>query len=168
VGTRALWVALALLAASALALAATGTSAPEARLFQPGDALGGVKLGMTKKEVLAAWGKRHGVCRNCPRETWYFNYRPFEPDGTGVVFERGRVVHVFTVWQPSGWETPQGLELGDPSFEASRVYGSLDRRQCTRYHAFLQPGRHAQSVFYVFEDEIWGFGLTKPEASPCL
>jgi hypothetical protein len=123
---------------------------------------------MSKQDVLAAWGKRHGVCRGCPRETWYFNYRPFRPEGTGVVFERGRVVHAFTVWQPSGWRTPQGLALGDPSSEASRVYGALDRRQCTFYYALLEPGRRAQSVIYVFEDEIWGFGLTELDASPCL
>jgi hypothetical protein len=123
---------------------------------------------MTRKQVLAQWGTRHGVCRNCRRETWYFNYEPFTPEGTGVVFERGRVVQAFTVWQPTGWTTPEGLQVGDPSSEAARTYGSLDRRQCNRYHALLRPGRRGQSVFYVFRDEIWGFGLTKPGASPCL
>jgi hypothetical protein len=158
---------VSLLVSATLVFPAAGAP-PKGGEFTPGRELGGVKLGMTKQEVLAVWGKRHGVCRSCPRETWYFNYRPFEPEGAGVVFERGRVVHVFTVWQPSGWRTPQGLELGDPSFEASRVYGSLDRRQCTLYHAFVLPGRRAQSIFYVFEDQIWGFGLTEREASPCL
>ena len=153
----------------AFAVVLPAAGAPPTRgEFIPGTELGGVSLGMTKKEVLAAWGKRHGVCRGCRRETWYFNYEPFTPEGAGVVFERGRVVHAFTVWQPAGWRTPQGLALGDPSSEASRVYGSLDRRQCTFYHALLQPGRRAQSVFYVFRNEIWGFGLTKPNASPCL
>jgi hypothetical protein len=123
---------------------------------------------MTKRQVLAEWGDRHGVCRSCRRETWYFNYAPFTPDGAGVVFERGNVVHVFTVWQPRGWRTPQGLELGDDPSEASRVYGSLDRHQCTRYYALLLPSRGARSVFYVFDAEIWGFGLTEPNASPCL
>jgi len=166
-GTRALRVSLA--AALAAAVIPSSAAAPPKRgELVPGRSLGGVALGMTKKHVLAEWGQRHGVCRNCPRKTWYFNYKPFTPEGTGVVFERGRVVHAFTVWQPPGWGTPEGLELGDPSSEASRVYGSLDRRQCTFYYALLQPGRRAQSVFYVFEDEIWGFGLTKPHASPCL
>jgi hypothetical protein len=26
----------------------------------------------------------------------------------------------------------------------------------------------AQTVYYVFNDEVWGFGLTVPEASPCV
>jgi hypothetical protein len=166
-GTRALRVSLA--AALAAAVIPSSAAAPPKRgELVPGRSLGGVTLGMTKKQVLAEWGQRHGVCRNCPRKTWYFNYKPFTPEGTGVVFEQGRVVHAFTVWQPPGWRTPEGLELGDNSSEASRVYGSLDRRQCTFYYALLQPGRRAQSVFYVFEDEIWGFGLTTPHASPCL
>jgi hypothetical protein len=161
--------AAVLFSALAFGIAAPAASAPPNRgEFLPGNSLGGVELGMTKDEVIAAWGKRHGVCRSCPRETWYFNYRPFEPEGTGVVFERGRVVHVFTVWQPRGWATPQGLGLGDPASEATRIYGALDRRQCTFYYALLDPGRRAQSVFYVYEDEIWAFGLTEPDASPCL
>jgi hypothetical protein len=123
---------------------------------------------MTKQQVLAEWGNRRGVCRSCRRATWYFNYAPFTPEGTGVVFDMGRVVHVFTVWKPSGWRTTRGLELGDDVSEASRIHGSLDRRQCTLYYALIEPSRRAQSVFYVFGGEIWAFGLTKQGASPCL
>jgi hypothetical protein len=167
-GPRAIAVAIALAVAGALALAATGTSAPKSRLFRPGVDLAGVKLGMSKDDVLAAWGKRHGVCRSCPRSTWYFNYRPFTPEGAGVVFERGRVVHAFTVWRPPGWRTPQGLLLGAPASDVARLYGSLDRRQCTFYYALLKPGAATQTVFYVFGDRVWGFGLTRANASPCL
>jgi hypothetical protein len=166
-GTRTLSVAVAAALAAAV-ITASAAAPPKRGEFTPGKSLGGVTLGMTKKQVLAEWGKRHGVCRNCRQETWYFNYKPFTPEGTGVVFGRGRVVHAFTVWQPDGWQTPQGLALGGPSSEASRIYGSLDRRGCSSYHALLQPRRRVQSVFYVFEDKIWGFGLTKPDASPCL
>jgi hypothetical protein len=134
----------------------------------PGKALGGVSLGMTKQEVLAVWGKRHGVCRGCRRQTWYFNYRPFHPEGAGVVFARGKVVHVFTVWRPAGWRTARGLDLGAPVSDVSRYYGSLDRRQCTFYYALLKPGKRAESVFYIFRNRLWGFGLTTPNASPCL
>jgi hypothetical protein len=123
---------------------------------------------MTPAQVLKAWGKRHGVCRTCGDRTWYFNYRPFTPEGAGVVFRRGRVVHVFTVWRPSGWKTPEGLVLGAPASDASRTYGSLDRRPCTGYHALLKPGKRVESVFYVFRDKVWGFGLIPKNASPCL
>jgi hypothetical protein len=159
--------ALALAAALVLALPASG-AAPRNREFAPGKNLGGVRLGMTKGAVLAAWGKEHGVCRKCPRETWYFNYRPFHPEGVGVVFDRGRVVHVFTIWRPAGWRTLEGVFLGAPASDVSRVYGSLDQRHCTFYDALLQPGERSQSVFYVFRDRVWGFGLTEPDASPCL
>jgi len=160
--------ALALVAAGALALAAAGGSAPSNRLLRPGEHLGGVRIGMTKARVLAVWGARHGVCRDCRRTTWYFNDRPFEPEGTGVVFERGRVVHAFTVWQPRGWRTPAGLELGAPAAEIARAYGPLDRRGCSGYYALLAGDRRPQTVYYVYRNEVWGFGLTVPEASPCL
>jgi hypothetical protein len=26
----------------------------------------------------------------------------------------------------------------------------------------------ARSVFYVYQDEVWGFGLIAPDRSPCL
>jgi hypothetical protein len=123
---------------------------------------------MTKQEILSLWGNRHGVCKDCPRMTWYFNYRPFTPQGTGVVFANGKAVHLFTVWRPSGWRTPDGVVLGGPPSDVSRYYGSLDRRACTGYYALLKPGKDAQSVFYVFRDKVWGFGLTLPDASACL
>jgi hypothetical protein len=153
------------------ALALTGSdavTAPERGLFVPGESLGGVRIGMTKAAVAAAWGARHGVCRSCPHETWYFNYEPFLPEGVGVVFERGRVTYAFTVWQPDGWRTPEGLRLGEPAADIARTYGPLDRRRCVRYDALVEPGLRAQTVYYVFENEVWGFGLTVPEGSPCL
>ena len=67
---------------------------------------------MTRGRRAATWGKRHGVCQDCADPTWYFNDKPFEPQGTGVVFDDGRVAHAFTVWRPSGWTTPEGLLLG--------------------------------------------------------
>ena len=94
-------------------------SAPAARaaparegVFVFGHSLGGVGVGMKKARVLREWGKRHGVCRNCRRATWYFNFSKFMPQGAGVVLAAGRVVHVFTIWKPSNWQTEQGLELG--------------------------------------------------------
>jgi hypothetical protein len=123
---------------------------------------------MTKAEVLASWGKRHGVCRNCSSRTWYFNYQPFEPQGTGVVFDRGRVVHAFTVWRPIGWKTPERLFLGADSSDVARIYGSLDERACVSYEALLLPSRRVTSVFYIFRNKVWGVGLIRPGASPCL
>ncbi|MFL5924752.1 MAG: hypothetical protein ACJ74S_12395 [Gaiellaceae bacterium] len=159
----------ALAAAAAILLIPSSTgAAPRHGVFQPAKALDGVSLGMSKKQVLEIWGKRHGVCNDCPSDTWYFNYDPFNPQGVGVVFERDRAVHLFTVWRPFGWKTPEGLRLGAPASDVSRIYGSLDRRQCSFYYALLRPTNQAQSVFYIFRDKVWGFGLTRPNASPCL
>jgi hypothetical protein len=158
-----------LVVAVALALAGSeAATAPERGLLVPGEILGGVRIGMTKAQVQRAWGHRFGICRDCPHTTWYFNYRPFVPEGLGVVFERRRVTHVFTLWQPEGWRTPEGLRVGEPAAEIARTYGPLDRRHCNRYYALVAPGVRAQTVYYVFDDEVWGFGLTVPEASPCV
>ncbi len=135
-------------------------------MFVPGVSLGGVELEMTEEEVRRAWGGRFGVCRDCARPTWYFNQRPFEPQGAGVTFRRGRVAHVFTLWRPDGWRTRDGIELGDPRAELGRL--TQDERTCEGYTAFVSPGERGDSVFYVHRDEVWGFGLIRPGADPCL
>jgi hypothetical protein len=143
-------------------------AAPKGGLFAPGESLGAVRIGMTKADVLREWGDRFGRCRDCPRTTWYFNYEPFLPEGVGVAFEGERVSHVFTVWQPDGWRTPEGLRIGAPAAEIARTYGPLDRRECGRYYALVELGGRAQTAYYVFDNEVWGFALTVPDASPCL
>jgi hypothetical protein len=159
----------ALIAAAAVALAVPASAAPpRSGLFVPGETLGGVRLGMTEQDVLATWGERHGVCKDCDQPTWYFNDKPFAPQGTGVIFDKGRVAQAFTVWRPNGWKTPEGLALAAEGSDVARIYGSLDKRECARYEALLLPGKKVTSVFYVFRDKVWGFGLMRPDASPCL
>jgi hypothetical protein len=151
-----------------LAAPLTATAAPPQRLFVPGTSLGGAKLGMTKREISRLWGPAHGVCRSCRLATWYFNEKPFAPQGLGVAFEQGLAVFLFTIWQPHGYRTPLGLELGDPAPRITQIYGPLERRLCAGYEALVRPGRKAASAFYVDRDVLWGFGLTTPGASPCL
>jgi hypothetical protein len=122
---------------------------------------------MTPDEVRATWGGRYGVCRNCARTTWYFNREPFRPEGAGVELRRGRVAAVFTLWKPAGWRTREGLRLGDTPARVSEVYGALTRIECGGYSALTMPGRRAVSVFYVDDDEVWGFGLTRPGVPVC-
>ncbi len=153
----------------ALALPAGASAAlPDPGTLVPGQSLGGVRIGMTKGEVRQAWGKRFGRCRSCPRETWYFTYRPFEPKGAGVVFGGRVVAHVFTLWQPEGWKDAAGLTLGATERDVTRLRGSLPRRECTGYTALLLRGQRADSVYYLDGGELWGFGLTRPGASPCV
>ncbi len=154
--------------AAALALAPAAAAPPSAGVLSPGESLAGIELGMTKADVLRLWGKRHGVCRDCPRETWYFNYRPFNAEGAGVVFRRSRVVHVFTVWRPRGWRTVDGLALGAPETEISEATVVVDEHRCPGYVALVSAGRSAQTVFYAYRHRLWGFGLVRPGASPCL
>ena len=55
----------------------------------------------------------------------------------GVVFEDGHVVHAFTVWQPEGWTTPEGLELGAPAGDIGATYGELAEIDCGDYLALV-------------------------------
>jgi hypothetical protein len=170
VGSRAagpLAVGAALAAALLVALPASAEPVTGGA-FNPGDSLAGVQLGMTSAEVVDAWGSRHGVCRDCEETTWYVNEQPFQPQGTGVVFERDRVVHAFTVWQPQGWSTPEGLTLGAPAGDIGATYGELAEIDCGDYLALVDNDPEATSAFYVYEDEVWGFGLLTRGRAPCL
>ena len=160
---------LALTACLALLLAAPGASAapPRAGLVVPSKTLGGLALGATKSQVRAAWGTRHGVCRDCPTETWYFNLRRFEPQGAAVTFRKGRAVALFTVWSPPGWRTSQGLRIGDPEFRISTIYGTLFRVDCGRYSAWTMRSNGVTTAFYVFDEQVWGFGLSRPGQPVC-
>ena len=152
----------------ALALPAPSPSAPPARVFAPGQSLDGVRIGMTAAQVVAAWGKRHGVCRGCKRTTWYFNEQPFEPQGAAVVFERGRVVHAFTVWQPVRWRTPEGLSLGDADGRVHDLYGPLREEACDGYLALVLASGRTESVFYVYRDRAWAFGIKRARLAACV
>jgi hypothetical protein len=158
---------LVLAFAVALVLAAGSGGEPLSRVFVPGESLGGVELGMTRAQVLREWGRRHGVCRDCTRTTWYFNQRRFQPQGKAVVFERGRVVQAFTVWQPTGWATPGGLELGDAEGGLAESGLILEERRCVGYDAHVSTDKGADSVVYVFRERVWGFGLVRPGTNPC-
>jgi len=166
---RATVTVTAVVAAAGILLAVPAAAEPPTSgTFTPAESLAGMRLGLTPAEVLATWGERHGVCTACPEPTWYFNERPFQPEGAGVVFADGRVVHAFTVWQPEGWTTPEGLELGTAAGEIGETYGELAQEDCGDYLAVVREGPSASSAFYVHEDEVWGFGLYEPGRSPCL
>lgn len=159
---------LALTAGLALLVAPSAAGAPPREgLVVPGRTLGGLALGATRGQVRSAWGTRYGVCRDCRAETWYFNRRKFEPQGAGVTFRRGRAAALFTMWSPPGWRTPQGLRIGDPQFRVSAVYGSLFRVDCGRYSALTMRRGRVVTSFYVVDEQVWGFGLSRPGQSVC-
>ena len=160
----------ALVVAAALTFPAASAGAlPSHGVFVPGKSLGGIRLGDTRSDVLQVWGSRHGVCRDCRLVTWYFNLKPFEPQGAAVVFRRGRVIRAYTVWRPREWRTDEGLELGATSGALANAYPALASRSCDRYTAFVRRGDvRTTSVFYVYRGRLWAFGLMRPRLSACL
>jgi hypothetical protein len=133
----------------------------------PGKTFAGLRLGATRAQVQAAWGARHGVCRSCKRTTWYFNEKPFEAQGAGVEFENGRAVAFFTLWQPTGWRTREGVRIGDPEARVSQAYGALQRTACGSYDA-LRLRRHGVDTYlYIRSGRVWGLGLSRAAAQAC-
>ena len=150
--------------------AAPATAAPpSAGVVAAGKSFGGLELGATRAQVRAAWGRSFGSCRGCDSPTWYFNYRPFEPRGAGVSFRGGRAVSFFTLWAPHGWRTDRGLRIGDDGTRIFILYRLLVRVPCgsSPYFVYTLRARNALTAFYVRDQKLWGFGLSRPDVSPC-
>jgi hypothetical protein len=161
---------LAVLLALGGLLAAPATAAPpRAGLVVPGKRFGGLELGATRAQVRAAWGRQFGSCRGCDSPTWYFNYRRFYPHGAGVSFRGGRAVAFFTLWAPRGWRTDRGLRIGDDGTRLFVLYRLLVRVPCgtSPYFVYTMRTRKAVTAFYVRDQKLWGFGLSRPGVSPC-
>jgi hypothetical protein len=154
--------------ATALAFALPAAAAPPgAGVLVPGRSLGGLGLGATKAEVEQRWGRAYGVCRNCTFETWYFNYFAFQPRGVSVEWRHGRVVGLFTIYQPLGWRTTKGLELNDPAARITGLYGPLKTFGCEGYSVLTLNRRNSVTAFYVLGDRLWAFGLSRPSVALC-
>lgn len=151
----------------AAALSALALALPQHGVVVPGKSFAGLRLGATAAQVTRAWGRRHGRCRDCRRTTWYFTYKRFEPQGAGVSFRREAAESFFTIWSPPGWRTDRGLAVGDPAARVTQLYGVLPRVECGTYAALvLRRGRTATQI-YLYQDLVWGFGLSLARAPAC-
>lgn len=148
-------------------LAALALAVPHAGVVLPGKSFGGLELGATPAQVRAAWGTRYGVCRRCKQRTWYFNETPFEPQGAGVEFRGGRAFAYFTLWQPPGWRTTEGLKVGEPEARVSAVYGVLARTSCGSYDTLRIRRAGVDTHVYIRQGTVYGFGLSRAAARPC-
>jgi hypothetical protein len=151
----------------AAALATLALALPQHAVVVPGKNFAGLRLGATRAQVESAWGRRHGICRGCPRPTWYYTYKKFEPEGAAVSFRDGAAAAFFTIWSPAGWHTDRGLTVGEPEARITRLYGTLPRAECGTYSALVLRRGDTDTQFYVYKGEVWGFGLSSAGAPPC-
>ena len=114
------------------------------------------------------WGQRHGVCRDCRRATWYFNRKAFEPEGAGVVFRQGRVVARLHALAAARLADERRPELGVNEAEIGTGQVLVGETACRGYTAQLSSTGKAQTVYYVYDGQLWGFGLIRSGANPCL
>jgi hypothetical protein len=154
--------------AAALFLSGTATAAlPRHGALVPGRSLGGIRLGEPAAQVRAALGGSFGVCRGCATTTWYFTYRTFDQSGLAVELTGGRVSAVYTLWQPSGWTAPRGLQLGAVEAQVTALAGAAIPIVCSGYDARVIDYGLARTVYYIVDGKLWGFGLMRPHADPC-
>lgn len=133
----------------------------------PGVSLGGVRPQDTSARVRAQLGTFYGVCRGCSHRTWYFTYRPFDRRGLAVELGRGRVSAVYTLWQPAGWRSAQGLELGVAEAVVTTLTGTLLPVSCNGYRALVRDSGRIRTAYYIAGGRLWGFGLFGARESPC-
>jgi hypothetical protein len=159
---------LAVCTVAALALAGSAAAAlPERATLIPGRSLAGIRIGDPAATVRAAFGLKYGICTGCKTTTWYFTYRPFGRQGLAVELTRGRVSGLYTVWKPSGWTTPKGLQLGAVDAQVTTLAGPSLVVTCTGYEAYTHDVDGVQTVYYVLDGKLWGFGLLRSKTSPC-
>lgn len=152
---------------AALALAGSaGAALPKKGVFVPGRSLAGIHLGESATSVRASLGA-HGICLDCTTPTWYFNYHRFEQRGLAVELTHGLVSAVYTLWQPVGWHSTNGLRLGVPEARLAGSTGQLVPVVCSGYDARVADSGAARSVYYISRGHLWGFGLLRAHANPC-
>ncbi|HXY80558.1 MAG TPA: hypothetical protein VEH55_04245 [Gaiellaceae bacterium] len=150
-----------------VAAAPAAAALPPRGELVPGRSLGGVRLDETPAQVRATLGSSYGVCRGCARTTWYFTYRAFDQHGLAVELTDGRVSAVYTLWEPAGWHAPEDLRLGAPQGQVAALAGTLLPIACSGYQALVRDSSTARTVYYVADAKLWGFGLLRPDESPC-
>jgi len=151
----------------AAAFLAVALALPAHATIVPGRSFAGLRLGATGVQVRAAWGTRYGVCRGCPRPTWLFTYRRFQPQGAAVSFHAGAAESFYTLRAPAGWHTDRGLRIGDPEAKVTALYGTLPRAECGTYSALVLRRGTDETQFYVYAGRVWGFGLSSAGALRC-
>jgi hypothetical protein len=149
----------------ALALALT-LLLPHRGALVPWQSLGGMRLGMTKAQVEQRWGTDHGRCRGCAHETWYYNYRPFRPQGAALSFVHGKVDAVWTLWAPVGWHAGS-LTIGAAQEEVTHHFPATLSVPCGAYTALTLTQRTVTTAFYIYNGSLWGFGLNRSTQTAC-
>jgi hypothetical protein len=158
-------IATLVVACAVAAPAAAGL--PRAGTLVPGRSLGGVRLGESRHAVRTALGTSYGKCNDCARPTWYFTYALFDKHGLAVEFTGRRVSAVYTLWQPSGWRASNGLQLGATPLQVHERAGPLRTVRCRGYEALVYDAVGTRTAYYLYNGELWGFGLFAAEARPC-
>jgi hypothetical protein len=104
---------------------------PKSTVIKPGASMAGVKLDMTKRQVLAKWGKTKCDSFAC---TWEGPGTPGHNERAIVSFVNGKTVQItissatkgnnlkFKPGVLSKWKTSKGIALGSPKAKVKKAY----------------------------------------------
>ena len=150
---------------------------PKRGVLIVGSSLGGIKLGQTQAAVRSIWGGKYVVCPviACKDPTWLYIYPPGplfgDPVGgavgTGVRFQKNKVVAVFTLGALLGWKTGEGIKVADPTSRVYEVYGEPAYTQCIGFSAMSMHQSKVVSSIYLTAGVVYGFGLSVPGINVC-
>jgi hypothetical protein len=191
--------ALALPAAAALAVQAGAGAAnfPQRGVVVPGQAIGGITIGMTQAQVQQHWGHNYVVCTTCgPYLTWLFEYPGGEPLGAGIKFDvkSGKTAPNTTATSGKtagakpGKSPPldpaakvvavftlgsptgwgaKGAMMFDPVSNVYNLFGNTGNAQCIGYSALTVRIGANTMSFYTSSGVIYGYALTAPSQPAC-
>jgi hypothetical protein len=154
----------------ALALVVAAASLPSHGVLVPFDSLAGVRLGETRAQVRTTIGTRYTVCTSCDEPSWfYFTGAGFQggETGLGISFRGDRVAAIYTLGQPRGWRTAQGLRIGEDQARLRKLYGRLKLNECVGFMAHSAQKRGTVTTFFTTESFVSGFALTAPGEPVC-
>lgn len=154
-------------AAAPMAFAFTPGALPRQGELVPGRSLAGIALGDTMATVRKTWGRHYVVYKS---SEWFYFLPGGNPAGAGVEFHAGKVVAVFTLGSPFGWQTDKGLKVGELLPTPPIVKHPTARWEaCSGYGAHSSPA-HNGAVTSIFTEglAVYGFELSRPSVSPCV
>jgi hypothetical protein len=156
-------------AAAPMAFAFTPGALPRQGELVAGRSLAGVALGDTMATVRKTWG-RHYVTYKSTEWLYFLPVGNGNPAGAGVEFHSGKVVAVFTLGSPYGWQTENGLKVGQ-YLPTPAIVKHPDARweACSGYGAHSSaPQNGAVTSILTNGEAVYGFELSRPSVSPCV
>jgi hypothetical protein len=144
---------------------APAAALPARGVFVMGQSLGGVALGDSATRVRDVLGSRYTMCDTCDPMTWFYLDPKKDFAGVGVAFRHGIVTAVYTLGQPMGWHTTNGVTVGTMLPSSNTLSGQATN--CVGYGATSMRSGNTVTSILTNGPVVYGFALTRPSEPVC-